>query len=133
MGLHTVDHDPCDPSKIVTHLTHWPMTHWPIACSESLPYARSVNFDVQHTVVEECSLQNVQPKVSDVVDLIIRIRDDIMMTLKTAVTVMSRQHIDNENLSFFIFMTSQSQLRWHANFRWGKSIKIARWEKCIFG
>ena len=30
MGQHTVTHDPCDPSKIVTHLTHWP-----VACSAS--------------------------------------------------------------------------------------------------
>jgi len=27
MGQRTVTHDPCDPSKIVTHLTHWPTTH----------------------------------------------------------------------------------------------------------
>ena len=33
MGQHTVTHDPCDPSEIVTYLTHWPMTHWPIAFS----------------------------------------------------------------------------------------------------
>ena len=28
MGQHTVNHKPCDPSKIVTYLTHWP-----VACS----------------------------------------------------------------------------------------------------
>ena len=34
MGQRTMTHDPCDAFKKMTHLTHWPMTHRPIACSD---------------------------------------------------------------------------------------------------
>ena len=43
MGQHAPTHDPCDPSKKVTHLTHWPMTHRPIAtiaCSSTQQFRR---------------------------------------------------------------------------------------------
>jgi len=37
MGESASTHDPYDPSKKLTHLTHWPMTHRPIVHSGDAP------------------------------------------------------------------------------------------------
>ena len=50
MVEHALTHDPRDPSRKVTHLTHWPMTHRPIACSAIVNGSRNKGYKIRRLV-----------------------------------------------------------------------------------
>ena len=51
------------------------------------------------------SLVDIPINASDVIDLLIRVHDDVMMRVMMTVVAKSRQQTHNQRLKHFIFMT----------------------------
>jgi len=64
VGQRASTHDPYDPSKKLTHLTHWPMTHRPIvyyALPLSLP-AENLLFSQSRSTVDSLPPSGINPR-----------------------------------------------------------------------